>query len=219
MARTLGVFGRILIEQGEYARAAAVLHENAALAHQIPHRFNPGCPLAQLGEVALARGDWETAQTHLTQALTQLTAETETLYTGVSIAITHTDLAELALVQGDPGQARHELRQVLPYARLYMRRLHCLLVTLAGLLLTPLPTAQTESAQAAAVLLGAIAGLGERTGDTLSPFHQQLIAERSAAAQRLLTQQEWQAAWQQGHAWTPVQAAKAAEQWLGVAVA
>jgi hypothetical protein len=99
----------------------------------------------------------------------------------------------------------------LPYEGANQRRLHCLLVTVAGLLLTSWPA---PIIPAAVTLLGAVAGLSERTGDTLSPFHGRLIAERSAAAQRLLTEDEWQAAWQTGHAWTPAQAADAAERWL-----
>ena len=37
-------------------------------------------------------------------------------------------------------------------------------------------------------------------------LYQALIAERSASVQRLLTPLEWQAVWQQGHAWTLAQA-------------
>lgn len=209
-ARTLNLLGRIWLEQGAYDRAAALLVENVQLAH----RFNPGCPLAQLGEIALARGDWATAQAQLQEALTLLTRSEGNLYTGIFVAMAHTDLAELALIQHDPAQARHELQQVLPYARRYLRRLHCLLVTLAGLLLTAPPAPASANPEAAATMLGAIAGLGERTGDTLSPFHQRLIAERTTYAQLLLSPHEWQAAWQQGHAWTPAQAIAAVERWL-----
>ena len=215
-ARVLNLLGRILIEQGKLEEAHAALQENEQLARRIPHLLNPGCPLAQLGEIALAQSDWAGAARQLHAALALLTDAESNLYNGIFAAMAHTGLAELALVDSNPAQARHELRQVLPYARLYLRRLHCLLVTLAGLLLTPLPTTPTETAQAAATLLGAIAGLGERTGDTLSPFHEHLIAARTATAQQLLTEYEWQAAWQQGHAWTPAQAADAAEQWLGL---
>ncbi len=213
-ARVLNLQGRILIEQGELDRAETTLEDNEQLARQIPHLFNPGCPLAQLGEIALARGEGEMAARQFHAALTLLSSAEGDLYTGIFVAMAHTGLAELALVDSNPAQARHELRQVLPYARLYLRRLHCLLVALAGLLLTPLPTTPTETAQSAATLLGVIAGLGERTGDTLSLFHQHLIAARTATAQQLLTEYEWQAAWQQGHAWTPAQAVAQAERWL-----
>ena len=214
-ARDLNLLGRILIEQGELERAEAALQENEQIAHQIPHLFNPGCPLAQRGEIALMRGKPESALRHWRAALSLLTHEEGDLYAGIFVAMAHTGLAEVALLQRNPVQARHELHQVLPYARLYLRRLHCLLVTLAGLLLTPLPT---PTIAAAVTLLGAVAGLSDHTGDTLSPFHGRLIAERSAAAQRLLTEDEWQAAWQVGHAWTPAQAADAAERWLAAEV-
>jgi hypothetical protein len=138
------------------------------------------------------------------------------LAVGIYVAIARTALAEIALAHDNYAQVRHELSQVLPYARLHMRRLHCLLVALAGLLLATLHTTRTEDAQTAAALLGAIAGVCERTGASLSPMHQGLIAQRSDCAQRLLTQREWQAAWQVGHSWTLAQAVVEAEIWLAM---
>lgn len=41
-----------------------------------------------------------------------------------------------------------------------------------------------------------------------------LIAQRRESAQRLLTQHEWQTAWQVGHTWTLAQAVAEAEKWL-----
>lgn len=214
LVRTLNLTGRIFLEQGDYDHADVVLRECLQLSGPIAEHFNPGCPLALLGEVALVRGDRQRAAAYLQQALIALAKTEKTLYVGLFVATAHTDLAELALLNDQPMVARYELRRALPYARLTMRRLRCLLVALVGLLLTPLPITPTAHHQAASTLFGAIAGLGERTGDTLSPFHQRLIAERSASAQPLLSPHEWQATWQRGHAWTPAQAADAAERWL-----
>lgn len=214
LVRVLNLIGRIFLEQGDYSRAEAVLQECLRRSGAIAERFSPGCPLALLGEVALARGEWQRADPQLRQALALLAAAEKTLYVGLFVATAHTDLAELALQHVQPIAARHELCQALPYARLTMRRLRCLLVALTGFLLVALPTTPTTNTQAAATILGAIAGLGERTGDTLSPFHQRLVAERTAYVQRLLSPDEWQAAWQQGHTWTPAQAVDAAERWL-----
>lgn len=213
LVRTLNLIGRIFLEQGDYGRAEVVLQECLQRSAAIPERFNPGCPQALLGEVALARGEWQRAETHLRQALAALDTAEKTLYSGLFVATAHTDLAELALSAKQMAAARHELRQALPHARLTVRRLRCLLVALAGLLLPPVPASPLQ-VQVAASLVGAIAGLGERTGDTLSPFHQRLIAERTALAQSLLPPHDWQVAWQQGHAWTPTQAVEAVEQWL-----
>ncbi len=124
------------------------------------------------------------------QAVPLLADGKKSFYTAIHVAIAHTNLAELALAHGNSIQASHELRQVLPYAHLYMRRLHCLLVTLVGLLLTPLHTTSAADAHAAAAFLGAVAGVSERTGDSLSPLHQALIAQRSGRAQQLLAQRE-----------------------------
>jgi predicted ATPase/DNA-binding XRE family transcriptional regulator len=215
LALVLNLLGRIFIEQGDYTRAATVLAESAAFASQVPHLFNPGCPFAQLGEVALARADWVAAQTYLAQAVSYLASD-QGLPLGVFIAIAHTILAEVALAFSNPNEARHELRQALPAARLLFRRMRCLLVTLAGLLLTTVHTTPAEDAQAAAALLGAEAGLGEQMDAPSLLLYQALITERSASVQRLLTPLEWQAAWQRGHAWTLAQAVDAAEGWLEV---
>lgn len=216
LVRTLNLIGRIFLEQGDHGRAEAVLQECLQRSRPIALRFNPGCPLALLGEVAMACGEWQRAAAYLTEALTALAAAEQTVYGGLFVATAHTDLAELALRQDQIAEARHELQQALPYARLTMRRLRCLLVALVGLLLIPLPTTSTKNVKTAATLFGAIVGLGERSGDILSPFHQRLIAERSACAQQLISPQAFQAALQQGHAWTPAQAADAAERWLAL---
>jgi len=213
LALALNLLGRIWIEQGDYGHAEAALQESTQLARGVAHRFNPGCPLTMLGEVALMRGDWEAAQAYLAQAIPFLARESDNLYVSVFVGMAHTNLAEVALAHGDSKQAHHELRQALPHARLYIRRLRCWLVTLAGFLLH---TTQAQEVAAAAELLGAVAGLGERSGDPLSPLYQALIAQRKEYAQRLLTQPEWQAAWQVGHAWTPTQAIAAAEMWLAI---
>ncbi len=209
LAIVFNTLGRIYIEQGDYVRAKVALQESMQFAREVPHLFNPGCPLAQLGELALTRGDRETAQTLLARAVTQLAGDEKGLFVPIHVAIAHTNLAEVALAHGNPVQARHELRQGLPYALSYMRRLHCLFVTLAGLLLA-------EDAQVSARLLGAVAGGCERTGASLSPMHQALIAQRGDYAQGLLTQSEWQAAWQVGHSWTLAQAVQEAEKWLAM---
>jgi hypothetical protein len=166
-----------------------------------------------LGEIALMGEDWAVAHAHLTQAILFLARESDSLYVGVFAAMAHTNLAEVALAYGNLNQARHELRQALPSARLYIRRLRCLLVTLAGLLLY---TTQAQEVAAAAALLGAVAGLGERSGDPLSPFYQALITKRSKHEQPILTQSQWQAAWQVGHTWPLTQAVAIAEKWLAL---
>lgn len=212
-ALALNLLGRIFIEQGNYHRAEAVLQESTQVAQQAPHLFNPGCPLAQLGEVALARGDWAVAQIHLTQAVTYL-ASGQGWLLGAFVAIAHTILAEVALTYGNLKQARHELRQALPQARLSIRRLRCWLVTLAGLLLTTVHTTPTEDAQTVATLLGAEAGLGMQTDTPSLRLYQPLIAQRCESAQRLLTPDQWQAAWQSGRTWTAAQSVAIAEKWL-----
>jgi hypothetical protein len=89
-------------------------------------------------------------------------------------------------------------------------------VTLAGLLLTTIYTTPTENAQVAAAFLGAAAGFGEQTDTPSLLFYQPLSAQRSESAQQLLTQHEWQTAWEVGHTWMLAQAVAEAEKWLGM---
>lgn len=135
---------------------------------------------------------------------------------GAFVAIAHTILAEVAVAYGNLNQARHELRQALPHARLSIRRLRCWLITLAGLLLTTVHTTPSEDAQTVATLLGAEAGLGMQTDTPSLRLYQPLIAQRCASAQRLLTPGQWQAAWQSGRTWTAAQAVALAETWLAL---
>ena len=212
----LNLFGRILLERGDYEQAEAVLQESVQLARQTLHSFNPGCPLTLLGELELARGDLEAAQTHVVQALPLLTLERSNLYVGAHIAMAHTDLAEISLAHGNLPGARYELRQAFPHARLYVRRLRCLLVTLAGLRHGTSHSIQTTEAEDTAKLIGAVARLGDRSGERLSLFYQTLITERSEYMRKLLSQREWQSAWKIGYVWTPAQAAAEAGLRLGL---
>lgn len=215
VALALNLLGRILIEQSEYENAEAALEENTQIALQASHLFNPGCPLTLLGEVALSRGGWEAARTRMAQALPFLMGEHESPYDRVFFAMAHTNSAEIALAYGNPKQARDELLQALPQARLYIRRFRCLLVTLAGLLLHTRSTAEAKDLAAATELLGAVSRLGEHSGDVLSPFYEALIARRSEHTRQNLTQPIWEAAWQVGCTWTRAQAVAEAESQLG----
>jgi hypothetical protein len=81
---------------------------------------------------------------------------------------------------------------------------------IAAVMVTSSPSATGQ----AVTLLGAFVGLESRTGDTLSPFHQRLIAERMNYARQRLSQQQWDDAWQMGYGRTPVQLIDDAAQWL-----
>jgi hypothetical protein len=83
---------------------------------------------------------------------------------------------------------------------------------IAAVMVTSSPSATGR----AVTLLGALVGLESRTGDTLSPFHQRLIAERMNHARQRLSQQQWDDAWQIGYGRTPVQLIDDAAQWLRV---
>jgi predicted ATPase/transcriptional regulator with XRE-family HTH domain len=214
LALAFHLLGRIFMEQGEYDDAEHFFQESTELARQVAHLFNPGCPLTQLSEIALARGDWVAAQAYLADAIPNLVQTPTGLHVNVHIAVAYTNLAEIALAHGDSQRAHRELQQAFPQARLYSRRLRCWLLTFVGVMLqTPSPTS-INGALVAAELLGTVGGLGERSGDPLAPYYQERIAQRAARVQKLLTKSEFQAAWQQGHGRTLVQAVTEAERWL-----
>lgn len=211
LALALNQLGRILLEQGEYDRAEVILQEGVGVARQNLYLFNPGFPFTLLGELALARGELETAKTYLAQAVPLLEDGESNLLVGAHLAMALTDLAEVALARGDPLRAQQELHLALPIARISVRRLRCLLVTLGGVGLRARRSRQNGRIDGLAELFGAVAGLGERSGERLSPFFQALASERSECAQKLLPPHDWDAAWERGYNMTLSQAAAAAE--------
>jgi tetratricopeptide (TPR) repeat protein len=107
LAVALNLLGRILLEQGEYDRAEEILQEGVRVALQHLYLFNPGCPLTLLDELALARGEWETAKTYLAQAVPLLEDGESSPLVGAHLAMARTDLAELALARSDTLRAQH----------------------------------------------------------------------------------------------------------------
>ncbi len=211
LALALNQLGRILLEQGEYDRAEVVLQEGLHAARQNPALSNQGCPLTLLGELALPRGELAAATAYLARAVPLLQGGESSSLVGAHVAMAHTDLAEASLAHGDPLRAQHELHLALPIARISVRRLRCLLVVLTGLGLIARRSRQNGRMGGLAELCGAVAGLGDRSGERLSPFYQALASERSDCTQRLLAPREWEAAWKRGYTMTLAQAAAAAE--------
>lgn len=208
LAGALNVLGRIFIEQGEYARAEQTLRESVSLAESQRDQFTSAVAWALLGEVALACGKLDDAFALSTRALS-LMAERPDRFT----AMTHTNLAEIALAHDDDTTAHDELRLALPLVHLHVRRELCFLATLAGWLITS-SHACKDDVQHGVELFGAIEQYIERTGLPLSAMYRTLNATRAQIAQRRLTAREWQDAWNTGKSWTREQVASKVEMWL-----
>ncbi len=194
LAGMFNVLGRIFIEQGDYAHAEQTLRDCIGLAEKIHDADNVTRATTQLGEVALACGRLDEAQSLSEQA-------SDLLGNRISrfIAMAHTNLAEVALARGDDASAREELQRAAPHIHEHVRRVLCFCVTLAGWLVAQ-PRAHQNDVRRGAELLGAVEMITERTGAPLSALYYTLNERRMEMAQRRLTEREWQEAWNRGRA-------------------
>lgn len=205
----LNMLGRIFLEQARYEEAERVLVEAIELAQSLAPPDAGVMPYLQRGEVALALGQLERAETLTRQALTTVTESDLIPY-----CLGWNNLAEVALARGDAPAARDALRHVSPLAHLHSRRARIFLIATAGLLLAE-PAGAIESATAAARLLGYVNRANTLMGDQLAPLTQRQMAARLAAAQTRLTTPAWQEAWSAGERYSLDQAMAEARQALG----
>lgn len=198
------VLGRIYIEQGDLPAARAALEECLAIIENKSVEFNPGPPLAQLGEVALFQGRLDDAQNLLQRALACLPEEN-----AIFRAMAFTDLAEVALAKADFHQARRWLEQARPPASQHIRRSLVFLCALAGYL--TLSSADPSALARAVSLYAAIEALGERSGVRLVAFYRVLNQERKNLLRQKFPPQAWQQAEALGRSLSREQAWKEGE--------
>jgi predicted ATPase/DNA-binding XRE family transcriptional regulator len=193
------VLGRIYIEQEDLPAARAALEECLAAIEHRSAEFNPGPPLAQLGEVALFEGSLEEAQRHLQRAIEYL-PEVDAIFRAMAFS----DLAELALLKGDFHQARRWLELARAPAGLHIRRALVFLCTLAGYL--TLGSSDLSTLALAASLYAAIGALCERSGVKLISFYRSRNEERMRLLRAKLPAQAWQQAEALGRSWSLAEA-------------
>lgn len=181
LAGYINRLGRIHMEQGRYAEARQALDECLALAQANPSSFNPGIPLAQLGELAWLNGRLDEAAGILTDALNRL-PDSEPIFRAIATA----DLAEIALARNDFTDARRWLAQAPPLKLLPVRRTVVHLTAAAGWL-AELPGGREDQRRTAARLIGAVEGLTERSGVMLGGFYRNLLAGRLNVLRRHLS--------------------------------
>ncbi len=182
----LNRLGRIFMEQGLYDEAGSTLRESLALLPE------PGRPLTQLGELAWYEGRLEDAAASLQQALSRL-PEGDHIFRAIAL----TDLAEVAMAEGDFAACRLWLQQAWLPAGVNIRRVLVFLIALAGYLLLAPSSDQAASLQAARIF-GAIEALSELSGVQLSAFYQRLIQQRMDSNLHSINSSEWQAAYLAG---------------------
>ncbi len=198
--------GRILIVQGHYRQADAVLQGAVVAGQPLTPQLEQaaGFALVQRGEAALALGELDRAQELTRQGLRLLPPDNV-----IAFAMGWTNLAELSLTRGAVPDALAALRQALPVASLHLRRLRLFLVAAAGYLLAAGP-AQPANAAAAVQLLGFVTESSRTAGDPLPPAVQDALAERLSAARALLSEEGYAAAWKQGSRLSAEEAAQVA---------
>ncbi len=200
MAWALNTRGRIFIEQGNYVPAEQTLRECVQTAKKTQDEGALGLAFVQLGELALALGKPDEAQKLSEQGLERLDKQIIRF-----LPLAHTNLAEVALLRGDPALAQAHLRLALPHIHSHIRRRLCFFTTLAGWCITG-HRARPEDARSAAVSLSVVAGLTERTGAPLSALYRTLYEKRRESVQKQLKELEWQEMWYRGRAMSNEQA-------------
>jgi len=201
----LNRLGRILIEQGKLVEAKAVLNEALERAFDDETALNPGIPLAQLGEIALFDGELVKAEDLCKKALSRLNTEDV-----IFLAMVKTDLVEVALANRDPTEAQFWLNEAFTPARSHIRRLIIFLCALSGYLALNAPA----SAEQAAQFYGAIDKLIEFSGSPLGVFYQAINRQRMQIVRQALSNDAWQATYNEGWNWDKEEAIRNASQVL-----
>ncbi len=191
----LNQLGRIYIQQKQYNLARQALQQCLSLAEVTPELFNPGRPMAQLGEVALAEGKLEEAKSRFSRALELLTKEDHLFQ-----ALTRINQAEAAIASGDYRQAAELLQLAFPEAALILGPTLRFCATLAGWLVQA-PIEMDEKARRAVELFGAIENLGNLSGYELSLWMKALKDRRLELARSQLSKVSSEQAWSHGWAW------------------
>ena len=114
-------------------------------------------------------------------------------------AMAQTDLAEIALAQGDLPEARRRLELAYEPTNQLIRRLLVFLCALAGYLV--LSGRDKASLIRAAQFYGAVEALASKSGINFNSFYRNLNEGRMRAAREKLSAGEWREAYESGRGW------------------
>lgn len=202
IAGFLNLQARIFLEEGQYEQADEALVEGIRLGQMHLRDLTPRFMIIQRGEVALGMGRLPQAEALLKEGLAGVPPENV-----IPFCVGWTNLAEVALEQGDAPGARQTLLPVAPLASLHTRRMRVFLVAVSGLALLE---ADPDRLATVTAILGYVTAANRRLGDPLSHRTQLLLAGRIAATQKRLAPDAWQLAWDEGQRWTAEQVLAAA---------
>ncbi|MBA3364236.1 MAG: protein kinase [Actinobacteria bacterium] len=178
-------------DEGDFEAASSALAEAGDLAAQGGYLAELGMAKGNLGNLAIARGDYALAESLCEESAALLRAAGNQW--GLSHAVFNTGLARLK--QGQAEAAREPFEEALRIARELQARegfVYCL-VALAAVESRLRP-------ERSACLLGALAALQQETGILLQAAERELHGDTEAAVRAKLGDDRWAAAWQEGRA-------------------
>jgi tetratricopeptide (TPR) repeat protein len=215
----------VALAQGDYDQARARLEEGLAMWREAGNRALVPTSLNNLGLLAAVQGEYAQAISLLEESLRMCRESGEKL--GVAFALLNLGLAVSG--QGDYERAGSLYRQSLAIFRELGDRLHIAtaLARLAALSVVqslpldkplalsdangeakgPKPAPENSDLVRAATLAGAAEGLLDKLSVPLPPFERPYYGPAMRAARAQLGEQAFEAAWAQGRAMTPDQAA------------
>jgi non-specific serine/threonine protein kinase len=199
VGHALIMLGRVLMDQGDVARAVQVTGEAAALLERLGDLTGLALTRLQLGRAALLQGDTERAQTLLTEALTRYRQAGFTY----GVANTLLTLGQFEADRGNPAAAACHFAESV---RLWdeIKNLEGLTETLAA---TGRMAVTVGRPDATPWLLGAAAALGEALGTSPSPLKHAQREHAAVAARPALGEEKFAASWAAGRALSPEEAA------------
>ena len=191
--------GIVADAQGDYERAAELYEASLTLARGLEHESSViAFVLENMGNLARRRGDAAQARTFLEESLALRRAYGDTF----GIAKVLAALSVLLREQGDAEQAltRYHESLALSVAAGYARPLALSLEGIAAI------AVEQGQAERAARLAGAAAALRQHSGMSPEPEERADSDQTVAAAQAVLGDAAFAAAWAQGHVLQPEQA-------------
>jgi tetratricopeptide (TPR) repeat protein len=192
--RSVGGLAELALVEGDLASARQLAEECLALCRQKDHPVETAWLLTCLGEIATRRGDFAAAHAALDEAL-GLGRRVGAYW---RVVIVRAALGDLAVAEGQPGEALRLYRETLPI--LLQRGIFA--HPQGSLRLARLASALCQH-EVAATLLGACAAAVDAGLEVFLPITQADFAAALAAAQAALPADAFDAAWTSGRSLSP----------------
>jgi len=188
--------GTVAYHRGDYGRAVRLSEQALAISREFGSAFGSGLAVCNLADALRAQGDLQRARELLEESLAKLRRQTYPLRVANALAITLSRLGSIECEMGRDARASELHKESLELARRY-RFTFDVVICLVGM--ARVAAVQGRPGRAAR-LLGASAALREEIGAPLSPIARVDHDHASNAAREALGQDEFEAAWAEGHA-------------------